>query len=122
MPIPINSMLKSVVDLHTKVSGERPPQLDLILSFLHNFLPKSAHVGRWRPPKEGWGPSPNGKSWIRPCQCKVYVHGTYWYFTQAGPCVIGVKWSKLVQEVGSSCKTMVCDRVRIENNRKVLSI
>ena len=35
------------------------PQQDPILSFLHTFLPKSAHVGGWRPP--------NGKSWIRHC-------------------------------------------------------
>ena len=29
------------------------------------------------------------------------------YFTQAGPGLKGVKWSKLVQKVGSSEKTMV---------------
>ena len=27
-----------------------PPQQDPILSFLHTFLPKSAHIGGWHPP------------------------------------------------------------------------
>ena len=36
-----------------------PPQQDPILSFLHTFLPKSAHIGGRRPPK-GSAPPPTG--------------------------------------------------------------
>ena len=60
----------AVADLHTKVSGTRPPQQDQILSFLHMFSPKSACVGGWRPHQRGLAP-PNGKSWIRPCWVSI---------------------------------------------------
>ena len=50
----------SVADLHTKVSGMRPPQQDQILSFLHMFSPKSACVGGWRPLQRGLAPPPTG--------------------------------------------------------------
>ena len=49
--------LKSAMaDLQTKVSGTPSPQQDQNLSFLHVFLPKSAHVGGWRPLQRGLAP------------------------------------------------------------------
>ena len=52
-----------------------PPLQDQILSFLHTFSLKSAHVRGQNLPKMGPCP-PYRKSWIRPCR-----HWPYWLLT-----------------------------------------
>ena len=44
-----------MADLHTKVSGARPQQ-DQILSFLQMFSLKSARIRGWRPLQRGLAP------------------------------------------------------------------
>ena len=55
----------SVVD--PGVPPAHAPIPNPILSFLHMFLPKSDHIGGWRPQMGRGAPPPNGKSWVRSC-------------------------------------------------------
>ena len=57
-----NFHTSALADLGGAAGAPPPPQQDQFLLFSHMFLPKSVHVGGWRPPM-GRRP-PNGKSWI----------------------------------------------------------
>ena len=75
----------SVADLHTKVSGARPPpQQDQILLFLHMFSPKSTCVGGWRPLQRGLTHPPTGN----PGSAPVYVI----YFTSGSVPQYGIRF------------------------------
>ena len=55
------------------------PLQDPILSFLHTFSLKSAHVGGQNPPKMGPRP-PYGKSWIRPWTRALFLQSIFLLF------------------------------------------
>ena len=79
---------------HWQIQGAlpvAPPQRDPILSFSHMFLPKSTHVGSWRPPTGNPGSATDNAerlstlSYKSKVKCNLLLHHyvcKYWLFNR----------------------------------------